>query len=429
MQTEKIKILAKRLLALTKQLKHVLPCLILCAIGASLCAATLLAEESSWLRWSGPRGDFVSSETDWSHDWPEDGLQQIWKAEIGTGFSSVTIASGLLYTMGRSEDEDVVYCLDANTGEEKWRFKYPALLFDNLHEGGPGATPTIDGDHVYTLSRDGKLFCFNRIEGAVVWSANVGETVGIDPPEWGFSASPLIVDEKLLVEAGRIVAFDKTSGKEIWQTKTKYRPGYGSPVAFEHQGKKLVTSLNNDVLQVVQLNDGEEFANFPWKTSFATSASTPIVSGDTIFISTGYGQGCVLVQLKEGELSKIYAHQKLANHMNNCVFRDGLLFGIHGNAHNARTCTLVCMDHATGEVKWSERGYGCGSLMAAGDWLLVLSDQGKLACVQATPAAHQELASAEVLDGKCWTVPVLLDGKVYCRNAAGTLVCVALPEK
>jgi hypothetical protein len=299
------------------------------------------AEEAAWLRWSGPHGDFVSAETGWSSDWPDDGLKQVWKAEIGIGFSSVTIADGLLYTMGRAGEEDAVYCLDADTGEEKWSYKYAAPLFDNLHEGGPGATPTIDGQRVYTLSRDGKLFCFDRINGKLVWSASVNETVGIAAPEWGFTTSPLIVGEKLLIEAGCIVAFDKTDGKEIWQTQTERRPGYGSPVVFEHQGEQLVTSLSNDALQVVKLADGEEIASYPWETSFATSSSTPIVSGDKIFISTGYGKGCVLLQLSGGELTKVYDNKDLANHMNNCVLRDGFLYGIHGNAHNARLCTLV----------------------------------------------------------------------------------------
>ena len=381
-----------------------------------------------WLRWSGSKGDFTSKETKWSDDWPADGLKKQWQVNVGTGFSSVTIADGLLYTMGRNDGKDVTYCLNADSGEEVWRHEYDAKLFDNLHEGGPGATPTIDQQHLYTLARGGQLFCLDRKSGEVQWETNVCDLVDIKAPEWGLTSTPLIEGEKLLVEAGRILALDKKTGKEIWQSESKQRPGYGSPVVFQHGGQRLVASLNNDNLKIVKLQDGVRVTSYKWETRFATSAATPMIVDDNVYISTGYQKGSLLAKFDGEQLSKVYETKKMANHMNSCVLIDGHLYGIHGNSHNARTCTVVCMEFLTGEVKWSHRGLGCGSLIAAGKRLLILSDSGTLVCANANPAKFEQLAESKVLKGRCWTVPVLLNHRVYCRNAKGDIVCVKLPD-
>ena len=206
-----------------------------------------------------------------------------------------------------------------------------------------------------------------------------------------------------------------------------YRPGYGSPLVFERGNKTLIAVLNNDKLLVVNATDGDEVASFPWKTKFATTSSTPIVHDDTIFISTGYDQGCALLRWKGGDLEVVYENRNMRNHMNNCVLWDGYLYGIDGNSHNPRTCQLDCMNYTTGEIAWKKPGFGCGSLMLANGKLLVLSDRGTLVLADASPDEYQELGRTELFDERCWTVPVVAGGRVYCRNAAGGLVCVNLP--
>jgi outer membrane protein assembly factor BamB len=398
--------------------------------------ATLVLEISSlaaedWPRWSGPRGDFISSDVDWSTDWPESGLRQVWEQELGIGFSSAAVVDGLVYSMGRDGEQDVVYCFAADDGTEKWSYRYDANLFDNLHEGGPGATPTVDGQQVFTVSRDGLLHCFEKTTGKLQWKLDFAEAVEIEAPEWGYTSSALIIGDKILLEAGRLIAVDRHSGKPIWTSETRYKPGYGTPVLMSSKvdgPSDLVATLNNDCLQIVTLDAGKEIAQFPWKTSYATSSSTPVVLGKYLFVSTGYGQGCVLVEFDGSTLKEIYTSKKLANHMNNSVLFEGHFYGVHGNAHNARVCTVTCMEALTGEVKWSHRGLGCGSLFIAGDRLVILSDQGELVCAKASSDDFQELSRAKVLEGKCWTVPVLVDNHVFCRSAEGRLVCVELPK-
>lgn len=386
------------------------------------------AASDQWPRWSGPNADLISREQGWSANWPDAGLPVVWEANVGTGFSSVSIAAGKLYTMGHRDGRDVVYCLDAITGEEIWTHDYACELVDRLHEGGPGSTPTIDNGRVYTVSRQGHLFCLDAANGDVVWSGQLEKLTGVEYPEWGFTCSPLVLGDMLIIEAGRLIALNKNDGEKIWQTKID-RPGYGSPVAFKREGQQLLTVLNNDRLLIVRAMDGSEVASFDWETSFATSSTTPIVIDDKIFISTGYNRGCALLRLAGDELELIYENREMRNHMNNSVLWEGHLYGIDGNSHTSRLCQLVCLEVATGTRKWSEGGFGCGSLMIADGKLLVLSDGGTLAVAQATPDGYDEISRADLLDGRCWTVPVLLDGRVYCRDARGKLVCARLPKQ
>lgn len=388
------------------------------------------AQSKDWPRWGGPNGDLTSKETQWNPNWNKNNVKKVWAAKIGTGYSSVSIANNRLLTMGRNDqNQDVIYCLDAQSGKELWRHEYDCELFDNLHDGGPGSTPTIDGEFVYTLSRVGHIFCLKLSDGKVQWSRRLDKDVDISAPEWGYTSSATTVGDLVLFEAGCLIGYHKDSGEIAWKSAKKQRPGYGTPVLFEKDGRARIATLNNDQVLIADAQSGKKIATYPWRTSYATSSTSPIVLDDQLFVSTGYKQGCVLLKFDGTDLEKVYSNKKMSNHMNNCVVKDGYLYGVDGNSHTSRNCKIVCMKLSTGEVAWSQRKYRCGSLMLAGDRLIVLSENGDLACVQADPKEFKELGTTKVLGGKCWSVPVLLDGKVYCRNAAGDLVCVKLPQK
>ena len=376
-----------------------------------------------WPMWRGAKADLISREVGWEFAWPEAGPPKLWTANVGIGFSSFSVADGRLYTMGHKDGNEIVHCLDAETGKSLWTHSYPCLLVDNLHEGGPSATPTIDGNRVYTVSKEGHLFCLTADRGEVVWLVELQKLLGVPMPDWGFSSSPLVLGDMLVLEAGRTVALNKQSGELIWQTQ-KYRPGYGSPTAFEHDGELLIATLNNDALIIVRANTGELVDSTPWESSFATVANTPIVTGNRIYISSGYNQGCALYELKDRKLKQLYKNKAMRNQMNNSVLAEGFLYGFDGNSHVPRTVALVCMEHATGEVRWRELGLGCGSLMLADGKLIILSDQGELVTAETTPEAFRPISRAKVLEGRCWTVPVLAGGRIYCRNAAGDVVAL-----
>jgi hypothetical protein len=145
-----------------------------------------------------------------------------------------------------------------------------------------------------------------------------------------------------------------------------------------------------------------------------------------VFISSGYSHGCALLQLSGGKLRKIYENRSMRNHMATCVLYDGMLLGFDGNSHSRRTVNLVGMDHRTGEVRFKHGGLGCGTLLVSDCKVIALGDEGELQISEITPQGLREISRAQVLDGRCWTVPVLCQGRLYCRNAAGDVICLDL---
>lgn len=378
--------------------------------------------ERVWPAWLGPERNSISRETGWLANWPANGPPIAWRTQIGIGFSAVSVVPGHLIAMGHRQGRDVVQCLDPLSGDKLWEHAYTCELVDSLHEGGPGATATIADGEVYTLSREGHLHCLELATGKVRWLREFKKELGAVQPDWGFTSSPYLVGSQVIVDVGYVVAVDRQSGQIAWKSD-QYRAGYGTAVAFENAGRKLLAVFNNDGLLVLG-QDGRKVAFYPLESQYATTSTTPIVVEDTIFVSVGYRGGSTLLRLKENVLEPVYSTKEMANHFNNCVLWNGHLYGFDGNSHVSSQVRLVCIDFATGQVKWHQRGFGCGSLMAADGKLIVLGDEGTLATVAADPTGYKEISRAKVLDGRCWTMPVLVNGRIYCRNAAGDLVCL-----
>lgn len=394
---------------------------------ASILPSYSFAEDRNWPNWMGPRHAGISDEKVTSTDWPKSGLPIVWEKEIGIGFSSISIADGRLFTMGHIAGEEFVYCFDEKTGELIWSHHYPCDLVKNLHEGGPGATPTIDNDLVYTVGREGQLFCFEVKTGEIIWEKNLQDDLEVILPEWGFTSSAYVLNEDILLEAGRVVSYNKLTGEMNWQT-TQHQAGYGSVAEFESDGKNLISSFDCDALRVINAETGEELDSVEWSSPFRTNSTTPIIHDDLIYISAGYNVGCGLFRWTGTKLEEVYRNRQMRNHFNNSILLDGYLYGFDGNSNLGRVVQLKCMNLKTGEVAWKQRGLGCGSLMIADGKLLALTEKGDLVLAKAAPTQYEELARSSFLDGRCWTVPVFLNGRIYGRNAAGTLKAVSLPK-
>ena len=384
---------------------------------------------ADWPQWRGPDENGIARE---KLEGTVDLENVAWRKEIGIGFSSIAVAGDRVFTMGHDgrkvAGKETVWCLEAATGAEIWSDTYEAALLPNLHEGGPSATPTVEGEQVFTLSKDGRLHAYEIESGKRVWQRNVMEDAGMKrPPEWGFAGSPYVLGDLLLIEAGSTFAFRKATGELVWRSDA-FRPAYGSPVAFEHAGKIRIATLKTDGLVILDAETGTTLAFEKWETAFQTNASTPLIDGNLIFISTGYDRGCALFEFTGEALEKRYENQSLCNHMNNSVLIGGHLYGFDGTAHRGRPTEFVCLELASGKEKWRvkpDEGLFCGSVIGtADDQLVILSERGELLVAEATPERFSYAARAQVLGGRCWTPPALANGRIYCRNARGDLVCV-----
>jgi len=387
--------------------------------GAGELAAKATRE---WHQWLGPDRNNISAETTWSADWGQDGPKVLWKINVGTGWSGVAVSQGRAFTMGNKDKTDTVFCLDAETGEVKWKKSYPCPAGSHP---GPRCTPTVDGDRVYTVSNQGNIICFRVADGKPVWDVDARKAFGSRPPSWGFACSPLVMGKQLIVDVGTVAALDKATGRVAWKSR-KYMAGYSSPVLFQMGGKPCLAIFNAAGLTILDAANGKQLAQLAWKTSYNVNAATPLIVGEDLFISSGYGTGCALVKPTAGEIKVLWRNKAMRNHFSTCVLHEGNIYGVDGNVGRAG---LACLSAKTGEVKWSHGRWGMGSLLLAGGKLIALTDKGRLFTCKASPEGFQELSGATVISGKCWTAPVLSGGRIYCRSHQGQLVCVDVRKK
>ena len=399
--------------------------LVACGLALPL-SFSFKAECLDWYRWRGPNLNGASTEKGWSTAWPKEGPTQLWKAAVGIGFSSMSVQDGRVFTLGNKNETDTVYCLDTKTGKILWTHSYPCPLDVQYYEGGTSSTPTIDGNNVFTLSKRGHLFCFEAGSGKIVWQKNIQEELDLKKPRWGFAGSPLVEGDWLILNAGSAgTALQKTTGKVVW-TSGQEAAGYASPMPFGAGDRRGVAIFAAKALVGVNLADGRELWRQKWLTQWDINIADPIIAGDALFVST-FDQGCALLQTSSGNLSTVWQNRNMANHFSSCVLVDGHLYGFDGNTDKPGP-EFRCLDFKTGALRWAQPGLGLGALMAADGKLIVLAEKGELIVAEATPAAFKPIARAQVLGGKCWTTPVLSNGKIYCRNSKGDLVCLDVKE-
>ncbi len=382
------------------------------------------AGAEDWYRYRGPRLDGISAETEWRDSWPDGGPKIGWKAEVGTGFSSVSTSEGRAYTIGNNENVDTVYCLDCRSGEVVWQHAYTSPTDPNEFEGGPTSTPTVDESDVYTLSRRGDLFCFDKVSGDVRWSVNVADKTQLRIPAWGYAGSPLVWKDLLILNVGDAgTAVDKKTGTIAWSSADK-DSGYSTAVPIPDRDDQVVIGSARSYV-CVDARSGREIWRQRWLTTFGCNAADAIVTGQSVFLSSGYNRGSALLKIDGDQPEVVWKNKEMQNQISSSVLIDGMVIGIHGDV-SAGT-TLRCIDLASGQAQWTSDMVRPGGFAATADRrLIIISDSGELVIGEFSASGFNPTARQKVFHGKCWTSPVLSDGRLYCRSADGTLVCVDL---
>jgi len=328
----------------------------LCSAAAVLALTALgpfAASGADWPCWRGPDRNGISAEKGWQRQWPAGGPKQLWKASVGTGFSSFSVSGGRVYTMGNSADTDRVFCLEAQTGKVVWEHSYPCALDPNNFEGGPCATPTVADGRVYTFSRKGYLFCLDEAKGTVVWWKNLNRDLGLEIPVWGCASSALVEEGLVVVNMGSAgVALDGKSGKVVWFS-AKGAGAYATPVPLKIGSERCLAILSRESLVAVEAATGREVWSYPWKTLYDVNAADPIVDGDKVFICSGYNHGGTLLRVAGQTPEKVWENKNLRNHFNSCVLWQGYLYGPDDSG-------LRCVAFETGALKWSYSAFGKG---------------------------------------------------------------------
>ena len=372
-----------------------------------------------WAQWNGPGFDGVSSESNWSS---EGAAESLWEAELGLGYSTVSVVDGRLFTMGYDDAAglDTVYCLDALSGKALWSHSFSATIWDLAHEGGTVNTPSVDGDAVIALNREGNLFSFDAATGKVRWHRflmAMGNKHELEYPKWGFSASPMVLEDGLFLNCGKILSIERKTGKILWASED-FGHAYGTPLAFVKDGVPSLAVLNARGIGVIDRRTGETvaFREFSGK-QLGINASTPVLMGEELFIASGTIPACGLFQLGKDGIEAVWENREMVTRFSGCVAMNEHLYGFDGEV-------LKCID-AQGKAQWSERGIGNGAVTGAGDRLLVMGANGELQVVKASPAGYEVLSKValwEADSAKFWTKPILVNGIIYCRSNKGQLI-------
>ena len=363
----------------------------------------------------------------------------LWKADVKTGMCSITIADGLVYTMGNDgtgeEGEtarDFVYCIDANTGRVKWTFDYTCPLEPRLHPGGPSSTPTIHEGKVYTCSKFGHIYCLDAGKGTKIWEFSA-EKYKPGGAWWGFAGSPTIMGDVVIYNIGdRGLALNKETGEVVWQSKTGV-VAYATPRPLPPSmfNRPAVALFTNREFLVLDPATGESVATYSkkWKEKSNCNAITPYIhKGHIYLVHSAHGMACLSLSgdtLRQDWLSEEAKYPDEWFAFNTHVIHGDNIYYLTKD-RRSRGTGLCCVDAETGKRKSFDERYAFGNLLGLGDDMIMLSEGGELIWGELGDAVFEETHRQKILDGLCWAKPVLLRDRLYARDAQGTVVCLRL---
>jgi len=399
----------------------------------SVDTSSVLTGSADWPNWRGEQFDGKSPFTGIKTDWSE-GLKKLWQVDyLCQGSSSATWSSPVvkgnrLIVMGRDEMNDVVFCLNAETSKLIWKGSYEAVAVSS-HGEGSRATPYMDSSFVYTYGRSGDLACWDLKDGRLIWRKNVKDFGGQEP-DWGFSTTPLVLDNRVIVQGGGnalVITFDKHTGEMIWKSM-QGEAGYAAtiPVAIDNETELLV--YHGKGLSLVNSENGKEFWRAPWETKYCVNASTPVVYQDIVFNTSGYSMGGQALKFTRDGYKTLWKSEVIGAQHSDPILIDGYLYSYSGES-TRKNGLFKCVEMLTGKEMWSTKEISQGTATYVDGHLICMDISGNIYLVKPNPRSF-ELAGTimkamEDVKSAAWTVPVVANGKLYLRHLQH-LVCYDL---
>lgn len=407
---------------------------------AAPAAVSVDVDAADWPEFRGPNRDGVRAgvvfDTDWSNP-----PKELWRRLAGPGWSSFAVVGDYVFTQEQRGDQEAVVCLTADEGQQVWANLIPARFEEAMAGAGPRATPTFADGQLFTQGATGMVQCLDAATGDVVWQADLTEKEGLNAaaPMWGFSSSPLVVGEVVIVFAGSkpddagqgggksVVAYDRATGRLAWSAGDGTH-GYSSGHMTEIAGVPQLLMMSDIGLQSFEPATGKVLWEHRWDLEGMARVVQPMVlDAQTVLIGTGFGKGTRRIEVEQNgdawNVTEKWTSRNLKPYYNDLVYHNGHCYGFDGPI-------FCCIDAATGDKAWKGGRYGSGQVLLLADMgkLLVLSEKGEVVLLEATPDKRQEIARFQAIEGKTWNHPVIAGGRLFVRNGEEA-ACFELPVK
>jgi len=409
-----------------------------------------------WPQWRGPTHDGISRETDlvdgWSNDGPNSGPRVLWTRQLGQGFSGFAVVGDRVYTQSQSLTEQAVICLDADTGDLIWSYRYGWPTEANGLYPGPKATPTWSDGRLYFAAPDGVIGCLNATDGTLVWSVNPKRQFHGRGTDFGCSCSPLVLDGKVIVPVGgpaaSVVALNGSDGSTAWASGDA-AASYCTPVPITFQGRKQVLTFLENTLAAFDLASGDRVWNVEFSQGYDEHAAAPLYREPYVLVASPFRSGGKLLKIEtvpesatpakagnepEFRTRVVWDNPKFSNDVMSSLLVDGYVYGFdlkdaQSRLNRPSRGEFRCLEYETGKILWSTDQVGQANIIHADGKLILFNDRGEVILARASPKEYQELARAMLFEGEvCWTPPALHRGRLYLRNQ-GRAICLYLGKK
>jgi len=387
----------------------------------------------SWRQWGGPGRNFQLEPAPLATSWPDGGPERLWSRPLGEGYSAIVVDEGVLYTMYRDGDQEVIIALDAGTGETRWQHRYPAPLLEEMGYGiwlrsagpGPYSTPLIHGDRIYAVGVSAKFHALDKKTGNVLWSHDLHQEFGMENYS-GYASSPIAYQDKVILPVGGrgqgVVAFQLENGEVAWKNQD-FGLAPASPVLIDMDGEEQLVVFAPSQLVGLDPRDGNLLWSHPHPTEYGLNISTPVWGeGNLLFCSSAYNGGSRVIRLRrvDGKTTaeELWFNNRMRVHFGNALRIGDLVLGTSGDFGPA---FFTALDVRTGEEVWRERSFGRSHMLYADGKLVIVDEDGELAVATPTETGLEVHARTEALTENAWTPPTLVGSRLYIRDRKNVL--------